>query len=429
MRSALWLLGLFAVATAAALFAGENSGLVSVFVTPHRLDVSLNLAVLALIAFSLVVHLALLSLRTLFRLPQAARQWRSHQRERAAVAAMASGTANFLAGRFTRAVRDAEHAHLHAQAFQHDPFDDGLAQETPHPVLALSNWLAAEAHHALQNTAQRDQLLMLAQNNAKGSSIATTLQEGLQLRAARFALDDRDPKGASSRLQGLPAGVRRRTAALRLQLRAARMGNQPLAAVEVARALAKHGAFSQVAALALRRSLAIDAIRQTKDSAQLLQVWKTLDAHERDMPEVATAAAEHLRGQQWPDVDHAHQTAKAWLDPIFGKWAQLNVSQQLQLARHLPWALQSSTSDGAWLSRIEALHQQHPNDAAAAFLAAQVFLDRQLWGKAQLGFAKAAKALPDKDLTRQAFLALAALAEQRGDREAAQQALQKAAAS
>ena len=49
------------------------------------------------------------------------------------------------------------------------------------------------------------------------------VREGLQLRAAQWALADRDAEGAIARLQALPQGVSRRTLALRLQLEASRM--------------------------------------------------------------------------------------------------------------------------------------------------------------------------------------------------------------
>ncbi len=48
MRAALWFLALFGVAVAAALFAGNNQGTVTLFWPPYRIDLSLNLVVLSL---------------------------------------------------------------------------------------------------------------------------------------------------------------------------------------------------------------------------------------------------------------------------------------------------------------------------------------------------------------------------------------------
>ena len=50
MKAALWLLALFGVAVAIALFAGNNQGTVTVFWPPYRVDLSLNLVLLLLFA-------------------------------------------------------------------------------------------------------------------------------------------------------------------------------------------------------------------------------------------------------------------------------------------------------------------------------------------------------------------------------------------
>mgnify|MGYP000264048252 CR=1 FL=1 len=48
MRAALWLMGLFALAVAGAWLAGNNHGTVAVFLSPYRVDLSLNLVLLCL---------------------------------------------------------------------------------------------------------------------------------------------------------------------------------------------------------------------------------------------------------------------------------------------------------------------------------------------------------------------------------------------
>ena len=40
MRAAFWLLALFAIAVATALFAGNNSAVVTIFWPPHRIDIT-----------------------------------------------------------------------------------------------------------------------------------------------------------------------------------------------------------------------------------------------------------------------------------------------------------------------------------------------------------------------------------------------------
>ena len=48
MRIVLWFMALFGIAVASALFAGNNQGTVTLFWAPHRVDLSLNLVLLAL---------------------------------------------------------------------------------------------------------------------------------------------------------------------------------------------------------------------------------------------------------------------------------------------------------------------------------------------------------------------------------------------
>ena len=74
MRAALWLVGLFAAAVALALFAGDNEGTVTVFWPPHRVDLSVNLALLLLVGLFVLLHLALRALSAVFELPRQARR-------------------------------------------------------------------------------------------------------------------------------------------------------------------------------------------------------------------------------------------------------------------------------------------------------------------------------------------------------------------
>ena len=109
MRAALWLMSLFAIAVAAALFAGNNPGSVTLYWPPYRVDLSLNLVLLALIAGFLTLHYALRALSALWNIPQQARQWRLLQKERAIQAALLESLSHLVSGRFVRARKSAEH--------------------------------------------------------------------------------------------------------------------------------------------------------------------------------------------------------------------------------------------------------------------------------------------------------------------------------
>ena len=120
------------------------------------------------------------------------------------------------------------------------------------------------------------------------------IREGAQLRAARWALDERDVQASLGWLEALPGGAQRRTVALRIRLKAARLARQTSIALETARLLAKHRAFSPEAAQSLVRGLMGDLIQGAHDLAQLQRVWNGLDASERLMPDIAIQAARRL---------------------------------------------------------------------------------------------------------------------------------------
>lgn len=226
----------------------------------------------------------------------------------------------------------------------------------------------------------------------------------------------------------LPTGARRRTAALRLKLKAARLSGQLDDAMETARLLAKHRAFSPAAAQSLVRSLAGEQMARASDAARLRQDWNALDAGARAMPELALRAAQRLL-----ELDGDRVLARQWLTPAWDEWlvqpeAWLD-SQRTRLVRVLESALEPTgdPSDAQWLARIEAAQQAHPRDAHLQYLAGVACVHRSLWGRAQLLLSQAAGALPDAELRRKTWRGLAQLAELRGDQAAAAQAWRQAA--
>ena len=81
-------LGLAAAAIALALLVGSNDANLTLFWQPYRIDLSLNLVLLLLLAAFVAVHVALRALAALFEMPRQARRWRAQQKERATHAAL-----------------------------------------------------------------------------------------------------------------------------------------------------------------------------------------------------------------------------------------------------------------------------------------------------------------------------------------------------
>ncbi len=415
MKAALWLLALFGVAVAIALFAGNNQGTVTVYWPPYRVDLSLNLVLLALFGAFVFVHAALGALAAFFDLPRQAMRWRAQQKERAMHAALLDALSNLLAGRFIRARKLAQAALSQEEALAAG--GDRLANAAQ--VRALSHLLAAESAQALQDKVARDNHFRQALEQAPRRDAPET-HEGALLRAARWSLEDRDAEAAVGWLKGLPQGAARRTLALRIRLKAARLARQPAEALDTGRLLAKHRAFSPEAAQSIVRGLAIDLLNGAHDAQQLQRAWATLEASERLMPDLAIHA-----GQRLVALGGDTHLARDWMQPVWDQQATLNDSQKLKLVVALEQGF--DTLDGGWLARIEAAHRANPRDAFLLYLAGMACKKRQLWGKAQQLLTQAAQGVPDTRLQRNAWRALAELAQERGDGDAVAQAWKQAA--
>ena len=423
MRAALWLLSLFGMAVAVALFAGNNQGTITVFWPPYRLDLSLNLVLLLLALLFVTLHLALRALAALFAMPGHARRWRLQHQERALYAALLDALSHLMAGRFIRARKAAELVLTR---------EDSMAQggETlayAGRLRAMAHLLAAESAQVLQDRPARGQHLRLALEQAARRD-AQEMREGVQLRAARWALEDRDAQAALQGLDELPQGAARRTIALRLRLKAARMARQTGLALETARLLAKHRAFSELAAQGILRGLAMEMLQAAHDPDQLRQAWSQLDPAEQTMPEVAIEAARRLL-----QAGGEAALARQWLLPVWdglvARPTTLSPAQGLQLIEVLERSFVQAPDapDATWLTRIEQAQMTNPGDAALQYLAGMTCMRLQLWGKAQQLLKQSVSRLPDAALQRNAWRALAELAEQRADASAAALAWREAA--
>lgn len=442
MRIALSLLALFAIAVAAALLAGNNEGTITVFLPPYRVDLSLNLVLVLMLGMFLVLHLALRALSLLFGMPREARRWRIQHRERTMFVAMVDSLTHLVAGRFIRARKSAEMV-LMQEGVLHRGGEKPIYGDR---LRSMAHLLAAESAHSLQNREDREVHFRqaLSQSNKRD---AQETREGVQLRAARWALDDRDATEALRWLEELPLGAARRTVAMRLRLKAARLGGQTAAALETARLLAKHRAFSVAAGQSIVRGLVLELINASHDAAQLEKVWTALDGVERGNPDITISAAKRLL-----TLGGNIELSRVWLLPV---WEQMLdamaaiISLALSPADSLAkpqtlkgltqdqcvgvietlergFAMDTDAPDATWLTRIEGAQLRFPGDPMLQYLAGITCMHLKLWGKAQQLLTQSLSQLRSPRLARSAWLSLATLAEQRGDSAASTQALQKA---
>ena len=423
MRAALWFLALFGMAVAIALFAGNNQGTITLFWPPYRVDVSLNLVLLLLALFFFVLHVALRALAALFSIPVQAQRWRLQHHERALHTALLDALSHLIAGRFIRAKKAAEAVLARESAMA----SSGETLAYSARLRTLSHLLAAESAQVLQDKSAREMHFRQALEQASRREAHET-RDGVQLRAARWALEDRDAPAALQWLDELPQGAARRTLALRLRLKAARMARRTRLALETGRLLAKHRAFSEIAAVGIVRGLALEYVATAHDPQQMQDIWRQLDETERGTPEVAVAACRRMLSLGGDVAATLNWLLPAWermvtQPPVLTEAQRVDLIQALQAG----FALAQGTPDAQWLGRIEQAQMANPADAVLQYLAGITCMRLQLWGKAQQLLKQSLPRLQDSALERSAWTALAELAEQRGDVAAATQAWKSAA--
>lgn len=420
MKGLAWLLLLAASAVGLALFAGDNPATIAVFWQPYRINLSLNLFVLLLLALFVLFYVALRALQLLFSMPSKAQNWRSQYHERALYQQLIQAMTQQSAGRFSRARKAAELAIAHADNHL------GLANKRAAALeKMLAHMLAAESAHQLRDTSARAEHLKLAQEY--GADVGEQ-SEGLSLRAAHWALDDGDAELAWQYLQSLPQGAQRRVHALRLKLKVAQLSGQNESALETARLLSKHNAFAPHVAQSLQSSLIKALISSAQDVDQLQVAWSKLHKTEQDLPEVMHRAARRLLELNRGDEQHNHLVRERLL-PLWQDYASLPEHLQQATIDTLEHALGQLDHD--WLARIEAAHQRNPRDLRLQYLAGAAYLKNQLWGKAQFVLQQVAQNQQciqnQPDIARRAWLHLAQLAETQGRAHDAQDAWKRAA--
>ena len=400
MRGVIWLVLLFVVAVVAATTLGTNDGLVTLYWSGWRTDLSLNLFVILLLGSCFVIMFAAQALNSLVSLPRRAEEWRALRKERAAQASMREALAESYGARYGRARKAAQKA-LAIQAET-----PGLGGDAEFRL--LGQLLVAGSLHKLQDRTRRDEVLQLALKGSRLGGGPRPADEAVRMLAAEWALDDRDAPRALELLAELPPGAARRTHALRLKLQACRLAQQPLEALHTARLLANHQAFSPVVAQTLMRTLACDTMESTHDLQQLRRLWNQFDAADRRDPQVASRAA--LRAAHLG----AHEDARAWLRPFWDRLSELSRDDREHVA--LAFVAAGQGIGGDWLPRLESALNAHGQEPAVVAAVGNAYAQRQLWGKARrlLEQAAAAPSLPARN-RRAAWRQLARLARQESD--------------
>ncbi|TKC83055.1 heme biosynthesis protein HemY [Trinickia terrae] len=377
IRGLLWLALLFVIAVALATVGRFDAGQVMLVYPPYRVDISLNLFVVALIVLFIVVYALMRIVRNVWKMPQRVAAYRVRSREAKAHAALRDAVGNLFAGRFSRAEKAAR---------------DSLTHNANKGAAGL---IAAAAAHRMHEYARRDEWLSQID--------AADWQDARLMASADMRADGRDADGALAALTEMQSQGGRRIQAQQIALRAQQQLKNWAEVLKLVKSLEKREAIHPAAAVRLRQQAAENLLRDRRhDADALLELWNSLPATERQSPRLADLAAELLVAL------NKHQAARKIVeDALAHNW-------DARLLRRYP-----DTAGGDALpliQRAEAWHKERPEDADLLFSLGRLCLHQQLWGKAQSFLEQALKMAGDNEaLTIRTHRALARLFEQLGD--------------
>lgn len=370
MKFLIWLLALFALAVALTL-AAHNPGYVLLVYPPYRMEMSLTLFVLALLAAFVLAYLAIRLLLAVLRLPAYVRVFRAERAKTKGRMAMMDALGAFFEGRYQAAERSA------VQAME---LGEGSG------IIPI---IAARAAHELREFDKRDAYLAAAEGKTVGESTMRLVA------ATKFNLDQRQPQAALSALKELrDSGVRGHVGALHLELKAQQQARNWDAVLDVLSQLEKRGALDAVSATQIRQHAWLEKLRTQPQNAESLRaLWQNVPADLRQQGKVVAGAARAL--MRMGDGKYAQQ--------ILGD--SLNAQWNGELVM-----LYGDCVAGDVVAQIEQAEKwllQHTQDAGLLLALGKLCLHQGLWGKAQNYLEASVSVAP----SRAAYTALGKLAE------------------
>jgi len=268
MKFLVWLLGLFSLAVALKL-AAHNPGYLLLVYPPYRIEVSLTLFLLMLLALFVLGYFAVRLALSAIRLPAYVRKFRIERAHSKGRSAMMEALDAFFEGRYAVAEKAAVRAMELGES-------SGL-----NPVIA------ARAAHELREFDRRDAYLATADNKSAGVSTMRLMAQ------AKFNLDQHQPQAALQSLKELrESGIKGHLGALHLELRAQQQARNWDAVLDIVDQLKKRSAMDDAAAAQIRQQAWLEKIRaHTLDAPALLAIWKSTPGEFRKRPKVVAAAA------------------------------------------------------------------------------------------------------------------------------------------
>ena len=377
MKGALWLLALFLIAVAVTLAARYNSGYVLIVAGPYRVELSLNLLAILLLAIVIIGYFAVRLSVLVLRLPAEVAEFRSRRRRDKARKAMLDGLKAFFEGQYAVAEKAAAAA---------------LKLEESPAISAMSAMVAARSAHGLRDYSRRDEFVALAESRAPKEVVLRLMAQ------AEFLLDENRSDEALKLLHSLPpVEPSQYTAALQLELKAQQRSRNWNAVLELLGKLEERNAVDISVMKNLRRRAHVENVRSRVLNPQALkEYWQHISADDKKDSKLAFAAARAYMAAG--DCGTAIEIVGQSLD---SKWDSELAELYAECVGQDP-IRQMERAEG-WL-------KAHPNDASLLLALGKLCIYSELWGKAQNYLEASLSVEPDYP----AHLALAQLNEKLG---------------
>lgn len=353
MRTWFWTLLLAVVAVALAVVLRAHAGNVVLLVAPWRIELSLTLAVLLILALFVALYVGLRMLAWLLAIPDRMRAWRGQRAQARDHDLLERGWTELLEGRFAHAEKNLTKL---------------LEQTRVASRRVLAALSAARAAHGLGEFERRDRLLESAREHAKGNA---GLQEAIATVSADQLLDQGRAQEALAVLAPLQDGGVRHLHTMRLLLRAEAALGHHERVFTLARGLRRRNALSKTEAEQLIDTAGAARLRAAAASGSdaWRAVWKDLKNEERVLPEIALAGATAFEAAGEP-VEAARILEAA-------------IPVHFMPALVAAYARCDSEQVPRRLAKAEAWLQKRPTDADLLAALGMLCLNGQLWGQAE----------------------------------------------
>ena len=346
MRWLIWGLLIAAVAVALTMAGSAGDGYLLIVSSGHRIELSLNFALILLVTGFLGFYLLTRLAVAVFGLPAKVAAMREARRSRRARESLYQGLREFFAGRFARSEKSLARA---------------VALGEPADIGAV---VAARAAHELRATERRDQHLAALTDDPEAPDIAKIST------VAGFLLDANRQQEALEQLDTLP---KKHTAALRLELRARQQLGQWDKVPALVDQLEKRHLFDDGRADAEREYAWRKRIEAAADDGDALRaLWKQMPDRYRRRTAVAAVAAkafcqQGMTGEAQSIIEHSlEQEWDSDLLDLYGGCRDTDALRQIERAEK-------------WLPA-------HRDDSVLLLALGRLCAHQQLWGKAQSYF-------------------------------------------